>query len=93
MTVRLSDHITLVAVPGPEEGDRPAAVLLDGRTGEYWQLNATAHLVLRSLLDGASEPETARALVRAHPEAADRAETDVGDIVTRLTAAGLLERP
>ncbi|MEV5571650.1 lasso peptide biosynthesis PqqD family chaperone [Spirillospora sp. NPDC052269] len=91
MTVRLPGHITLVPVPGSEEGDRPAAVLLDGRTGEYWQLNATAHLVLTSLLDGASEPGAARALVEAHPEAAGRAAADVDAIVARLTAAGLLE--
>ncbi|MFC4908171.1 lasso peptide biosynthesis PqqD family chaperone [Actinomadura gamaensis] len=91
MTVRLPDHITLVAVPGPEDGERPSAVLLDGRSGEYWQLNATAHLVLQHLLEGASDADTARALVDAHPEAADRAAADVGDIITRLKTAGLLE--
>lgn len=91
MTARLPDHITLVAVPGSEDGDHPAAVLLDGRTGEYWQLNATAHLVLTSLLSGASDIETAQALVEAHPEAADRARSDIDDIVGNLTRAGLLE--
>ncbi|MCP2343808.1 lasso peptide biosynthesis PqqD family chaperone [Actinomadura rupiterrae] len=91
MTVRLPDHISLVSVPGPEDGDRPAAVLLDGRTGEYWQLNGTAHLILRTLLDGASRTDTARALGTAHPEAAARADSDVRDIITRLTTVGLLE--
>ncbi|MFC5182598.1 lasso peptide biosynthesis PqqD family chaperone [Actinomadura harenae] len=91
MTVRLPEHVTLVPVPGSEEGDRPAAVLLDGRTGDYWQLNATAHLVLSALLDGASSGEAARALVDAHPEAAGRAQADVDEIVAGLTTAGLIE--
>ncbi|MFG6200278.1 lasso peptide biosynthesis PqqD family chaperone [Nonomuraea sp. JJY05] len=53
------------------------AVLLDERTGRYHQLNASAALVLRSLLAGHGQNEAARDLVRTHPAAGPTAEADI----------------
>ncbi|WP_052423188.1 lasso peptide biosynthesis PqqD family chaperone [Nonomuraea candida] len=67
------------------------AVLLDERTGRYRQLNPTAYLVVRALLDGATPAEAARRLVTAHPGAAPTATADVAALLERLHAAGLTE--
>ncbi|GAB2714390.1 lasso peptide biosynthesis PqqD family chaperone [Kitasatospora kifunensis] len=67
-------------------------VLLDQRSGKYWQLNATAALVLRALLEGASPEQAAAALTAAHPAAADRAAEDVSALVDRLRTVNLTER-
>ncbi|GAA2209723.1 hypothetical protein GCM10009850_051820 [Nonomuraea monospora] len=68
-----------------------AAVLLDERNGRYRQLNATAVLVLRSLLSGGGPAEAARELARAHPGAAPTAEADVEALLARLRAADLID--
>lgn len=69
-----------------------ALVLLDGRKGRYWQLNSTGSLILRALLDGASEEEVAHRLTQTRPVSAETATRDVGDLVTRLAEARLVER-
>ncbi|MGC0420162.1 lasso peptide biosynthesis PqqD family chaperone [Embleya sp. AB8] len=70
MAVRLRKH---VSITDTEDG----AVLLDERSGEYWQLNHSASIVLRVLLAGADEREAARALVEAGgPGASSHATTD-----------------
>ncbi|MBB6347668.1 lasso peptide biosynthesis PqqD family chaperone [Nonomuraea muscovyensis] len=66
------------------------AVLLDERTGRYRQLNATAALVLRSLLAGHGPDEAARDLVRTHPGATPTAEADIAALVAQLRAANLI---
>ncbi|MCP2356654.1 hypothetical protein HD597_003674 [Nonomuraea thailandensis] len=66
------------------------AVLLDERTGRYHQLNATAALVLRSLLAGHGTGGAARELVQAHPAATPTAEADVAALVGQLRAAKLI---
>ncbi|TMR99099.1 lasso peptide biosynthesis PqqD family chaperone [Nonomuraea basaltis] len=81
--MRFPDHITMTAA---ENG----AVLLNGRTGRYFQINATAHLVLTALLDGATPAEAAEHLAETYPGAADRAQADTTDLITRLTIIGLL---
>ncbi|MEV4174697.1 lasso peptide biosynthesis PqqD family chaperone [Nonomuraea sp. NPDC049709] len=68
-----------------------AAVLLDERTGRYLQLNATATLVLRSLLAGGDPAGAAGDLARAHPAAAPTAEADVAAFLAQLREAGLIE--
>ncbi|MFD9881239.1 lasso peptide biosynthesis PqqD family chaperone [Streptomyces alboflavus] len=66
-------------------------VLLDEVTGRYWQLNRTAALVLRSLIDGTAPPDTARVLREAHPRlTAERAVTDSAAITGELLAARLV---
>ncbi|GGX58749.1 lasso peptide biosynthesis PqqD family chaperone [Streptomyces minutiscleroticus] len=90
--MHLPDHVTLT--PAGDPTAPPAgtpAVLLDERTGRYWHLNPTAHLLVRALLSGATAHEAARCLTEAHPAAAPRAEADTHRLVTQLTDARLLE--
>ncbi|MEU9954720.1 lasso peptide biosynthesis PqqD family chaperone [Streptomyces sp. NPDC050982] len=66
-------------------------VLLDEVTGRYWQLNRTAALVLRSLIDGSEPSDTARALCAAYPQlTAERADADTASITRALTEARLV---
>ncbi|MEV6394652.1 lasso peptide biosynthesis PqqD family chaperone [Streptomyces sp. NPDC051907] len=66
-------------------------VLLDEISGRYWQLNRTAALVLRSLIDGAEPPDTARALCDAYPRlTAERAGADTASITRALIEARLV---
>ncbi|MCZ0991655.1 lasso peptide biosynthesis PqqD family chaperone [Streptomyces diastatochromogenes] len=82
----------LILRPGVCTTDTPdGMVLLDEVTGRYWQLNRTAALVLRSLLDGVEPPDTARALREAYPRlAAERADADAASITRELTEARLV---
>ncbi|MFF0869957.1 lasso peptide biosynthesis PqqD family chaperone [Nonomuraea sp. NPDC003560] len=70
-------------------------VLLDTRSGKYWQLNATGTLILSDLLAGASMTEAATRLTLRHPAAARRADDDVHALLQQLRAAHLLiqDRP
>ncbi|GAA4928457.1 hypothetical protein HD597_004449 [Nonomuraea thailandensis] len=83
MSLRLRAGVTLT--PTGE-----TAVLLDERTGRYWQLNATGVLVLRGLLAGQTPAGIAGTLTRACPEAASTAGADVAALLARLRAAGLV---
>jgi hypothetical protein len=83
MTMRLHDHVTLT-----HSGD--GTVLLDERAGQYYQLNATASLLLTALLDGATATEAARRLATTYPGSADRAATDTASLIASLSDAGLL---
>ncbi|GGO87593.1 lasso peptide biosynthesis PqqD family chaperone [Wenjunlia tyrosinilytica] len=65
-------------------------VLLDQRTGRYWQLNRTGATTLRLLLDGLSPEDAASALTAHSPDAADRALTDVRTLLDALRAAHLV---
>ncbi|MEV0408463.1 lasso peptide biosynthesis PqqD family chaperone [Actinoallomurus sp. NPDC050550] len=92
--MRLPDHVTLTPVdPEPgDDGGQNGAVLLDERTGRYYHLNPTAHLIVAGLLEGATQAEAAERLAAACPDAAARADTDTGELIAHLTRAGLLER-
>ncbi|GHE64541.1 hypothetical protein GCM10018785_36850 [Streptomyces longispororuber] len=65
-------------------------VLLDERSGRYWQLNRSGATTLRLLLDGHTPEETALRLARLHPDAADRALTDVRALLAALDRARLV---
>jgi len=80
MTLRLAAH---VAVTETEHG----MVLLDQRAGRYWQMNDTAALVLRRLLDGGTVDEAVAALRERFPDAADHAPADVADLIASLRQA------
>ncbi|MEV1001518.1 lasso peptide biosynthesis PqqD family chaperone [Nonomuraea sp. NPDC050202] len=83
--MRVSLHPGVTLTPIDE-----VAVLLDERTGRYRQLNATATLVLRSLLAGHGPAGAARELVRTYPDATPTAEADIAALVERLRAANLI---
>jgi coenzyme PQQ synthesis protein D (PqqD) len=66
-------------------------VLLDERSGKYWQTNSTAAFVLHRLLDGATMPEVVRMLHTRYAVDAERARTDVAAVVGRLRSADLID--
>ena len=64
--------------------------LLDEDSGEYFTLNPSAALVLRTMLDGGSPDQAARALIEEYAVDAETADRDVADLVAELRAAGLV---
>ncbi|MCX5253979.1 lasso peptide biosynthesis PqqD family chaperone [Streptomyces sviceus] len=64
-------------------------VLLDERAGAYWELNPTATLVVRTLLDGGEESDAAAALVREFDIDQAQAMQDVETLVRELRNSGL----
>ncbi|GHI02106.1 hypothetical protein AQI88_18150 [Streptomyces cellostaticus] len=64
-------------------------VLLDERAGAYWELNPTATLVVRTLLDGGEEADAAAALVREFDIDEAQARRDVEALVGQLRSSGL----
>ncbi|MEU1252769.1 lasso peptide biosynthesis PqqD family chaperone [Streptomyces chartreusis] len=64
-------------------------VLLDERAGTYWELNPTATLVVRTLLDGGEEADATAALVREFDIDRAQAQRDVELLVGNLREAGL----
>ena len=64
--------------------------LLDGDSGEYWNLNPTGALVLRTLLEGGTSTDAAQALVESYDVDADTAGLDVQDLLGGLRSAGLV---
>ncbi|MES9523524.1 lasso peptide biosynthesis PqqD family chaperone [Streptomyces capoamus] len=64
-------------------------VLLDEQGGAYWELNPTATLVLRTLLDGGEEADAAAALVREFDIDQAQAVLDVETLVRELRQSGL----
>ncbi|GGV42641.1 lasso peptide biosynthesis PqqD family chaperone [Streptomyces spectabilis] len=65
--------------------------LLDQKNAEYWTLNPTAAMVLRTLLDGHGAEQAVEALTERYedvdPELAVR---DVTDLLDDLRSAGLI---
>ncbi|MFC8915245.1 lasso peptide biosynthesis PqqD family chaperone [Streptomyces sp. NPDC057116] len=66
-------------------------VLLDERAGEYWELNPTGTLVVRTLMAGGDEAAAAEALVAEFDIDRARAEEDVAALVAELRTSGLAE--
>ncbi|MFC8006837.1 lasso peptide biosynthesis PqqD family chaperone [Streptomyces olivaceus] len=69
------------------------AVLLNRRTGRYWQLNPTAALVLRTLCEDGTPEQAADTLAQQYPAAADRAHDDVQALLQALHDADALAAP
>ena len=84
MTVRLKTDISLC----PTEH---SAVVLNERTGQYWQLNETGASILGALLDARTPEDIAGRLADSRTVSRERALTDVRSLVGSLTAAGLIE--
>jgi len=64
--------------------------LLDEDSGEYWNLNPTGALVLRTLLAGGTSADAVQALVERYDVDADSASRDVQDLLGGLHSAGLV---
>ncbi|AOR35711.1 hypothetical protein BFF78_35700 [Streptomyces fodineus] len=82
MSLRFGDHVSTA------ETDY-GTVLLDERGGAYWELNPTATLVVRTLLDGAEEADAAAVLVREFDIDQGQALRDVETLVQQLRSSGL----
>jgi Coenzyme PQQ synthesis protein D (PqqD) len=64
--------------------------LLDEDSGQYWNLNPTAALVLRTLLGGGTTAQAVQELTAQYAVDADTASRDIEDLVGELHAAGLV---
>ena len=64
--------------------------LLDEDSGEYWNLNPTGALVLRTLLEGGTSTDAVQALVERYDVDAESASRDVQDLLGGLHSAGLV---
>ncbi|UQA95159.1 lasso peptide biosynthesis PqqD family chaperone [Streptomyces halobius] len=83
LSVSLAPDITSTRTPG-------GMILLNTRTGRYWQLNETGALILEHLLAGGSCTSAVAELRIRHPEAADRVEADTKALLSSLKSAKLV---
>jgi hypothetical protein len=65
--------------------------LLDEASGEYFTLNPTGSLVLRTLLDGGTPAQAAQALAAEYSVDAATADQDVADLLAGFRSAGLVD--
>ncbi|GAA1963550.1 lasso peptide biosynthesis PqqD family chaperone [Amycolatopsis minnesotensis] len=85
MSPRLRPDITTT-----DTGD--GTVLLDERTGRYWQLNPTGAQVLDALLSGQRTEQIAARLAAENHLDTEQALRDVTALADRLHAANLVVR-
>ncbi|WP_433269053.1 lasso peptide biosynthesis PqqD family chaperone [Actinosynnema sp. CS-041913] len=85
MTLRLAEHVSMTTT---EDG----AVLLDERTGRYWQLNATGSVVLHTLLEGGDQEAAVRLLLAGADADSATVGVDVAEVVEHLCSTGLAVR-
>jgi Coenzyme PQQ synthesis protein D (PqqD) len=83
MTLRLRDGVSAA------DTDYGMA-LLDEVSGEYWNLNPTAALALRTLLGGGSPAQAAQELTEQYAVDGETASRDVQDLLGELQSAGLV---
>jgi hypothetical protein len=76
-------------VVGARQGD--TTVLLDLHGGMYYTLNEVGGRVWDLLGDGLTTPALVERLLEEYDVPLDRLEADVGSLVDRLRAAGLVE--
>jgi hypothetical protein len=65
--------------------------LLDEDSGQYWNLNPTAALALRTLLDGGTTAQAVQELTEQYAVDTDTASQDIEDLVGKLRSAGLVK--
>jgi hypothetical protein len=65
--------------------------LLDEDSGQYWNLNPTAALALRMLLDGGTTAQAVQELTEQYAVDADTASQDIDNLVGELHSAGLVK--
>ncbi|WP_424869345.1 lasso peptide biosynthesis PqqD family chaperone [Streptomyces sp. SAI-229] len=67
-------------------------VVLDERTGRYWQLSSSAALVMSALARGDSVDVAVTALTDRYEVDAERARKDIDTLIGSLRSAGLVAR-
>ena len=65
--------------------------LLDEDSGQYWNLNPTGALTLRTLLAGGTTAQVVQELMEQYAVDAETASQDVGDLLGELHSAGLVK--
>jgi Coenzyme PQQ synthesis protein D (PqqD) len=65
-------------------------VLLDERSGRYWQLNRSGSVALRTLLGGGTPSQAAQQLSSSYGIAPERAAVDIGALLDALRRARLV---
>jgi hypothetical protein len=65
--------------------------LLDEDSGQYWNLNPTAALALRRLLDGGTTAQAVQELTEQYAVDPDTASQDIDNLVGELHSAGLVK--
>jgi hypothetical protein len=84
--------VTLKLRDGVSAADTDYGIaLLDEDSGQYWNLNPTGALTLRTLLDGGTPEQAVQALTEQYAVDADSASRDVQDLMSELRSAGLVE--
>ncbi|MFD8826505.1 lasso peptide biosynthesis PqqD family chaperone [Streptomyces sp. NPDC059605] len=68
------------------------AVLLDSKSGQYWQLNPTGAVIVRTLLDGGGPDEAIRRITAHFEVETERAATDVHALIDAMRSAGVVEK-
>ncbi|MFG3409906.1 lasso peptide biosynthesis PqqD family chaperone [Streptomyces sp. NPDC048142] len=68
------------------------AVLLDTKSGEYWQLNPPGAVIVRTLLDGEGPDEAIRRVTGSFEVESDRAAADVHALIEAMRSAGVVEK-
>lgn len=81
--MRLGKDVALTETDG-------GTVLLDQRSGRYWQLNGSGSLILSTLLGGGTTEQAAEAVVARYPVDVERALADVRSLVDSLRTAKLV---
>ncbi|MGR8010936.1 lasso peptide biosynthesis PqqD family chaperone [Streptomyces hypolithicus] len=66
-------------------------VLLDEHVGQYWELNPTATLVVKTLMAGGDEADAVAAVADEFDIDVARARQDVDALVQQLWTSGLVE--
>jgi hypothetical protein len=84
MTLKLRDGVSTA------ETDY-GTTLLDEDSGEYWNLNPTGVIVLRTLLEGGTPVQAVQQLAAEYAVDMETATRDVEDLVGGLRSAGLVE--
>ncbi|MGW5557525.1 lasso peptide biosynthesis PqqD family chaperone [Micromonospora sp. NPDC003944] len=84
--------MTLALAPEVTAADTSnGLVLLDQRSGRYWQLNGTGAATVRMLLDGRTPDGVAAALGERFPDCGERVQADVNALVSALLDARLVQ--
>ncbi|MEY9809964.1 lasso peptide biosynthesis PqqD family chaperone [Streptomyces albogriseolus] len=83
--------MTMTLRPGVVTADTEYGMaLLDQNSGEYFTLNPTATLIVRTLLDGTSRQQAVTTLTDRYDVPAEQVEEDITRILEELRAARLL---
>lgn len=83
--MRLRPEVTIAECPD-------GAVLLDGSSGGYWQLNPTGAAVLRGLLGKSDPKRVARELAETYGISHEQADADVDALRRRLLESKLVSQ-